>query len=174
MIGALDEFRVVKKLVDEEAEKLGANVDLGIMIEVPSAALMAPELAKEVAFFSIGTNDLTQYTMAMDRGHPRMASRIDGLHPAVLRMIAMTCNGAATADRWVGVCGGLASDLEAIPLLLGLGVQELSVSVPTLPLVKAKVRELNLDNCRRLAQEALTMEDGAQVRELLKKWESEA
>ena len=174
MIGALDEFRVVKKLVDEEAEKLGANVELGIMIEVPSAALMAPELAKEVAFFSIGTNDLTQYTMAMDRGHPRMASRIDGLHPAVLRMIAMTCNGAATADRWVGVCGGLASDLEAIPLLLGLGVQELSVSVPTLPLVKAKVRELNLDNCRRLAQEALTMEDGAQVRELLKKWESEA
>ncbi len=170
MIGSLDEFRAVKALMNEEADKIGATVELGIMIEVPSAALMAKELAREVAFFSIGTNDLTQYTLAMDRGHPRMASRIDGLHPAVLRMIAMTCDGAAASQRWVGVCGGLASDLEAIPLLLGLGVHELSVSIPTLPLVKAKVRELSMKECRALAQEALTMEDGAQVRALLKKY----
>ena len=173
MIGALDEFRAVKKLMDEESAKLDVTVELGIMIEVPSAAIMARELAREAAFFSIGTNDLTQYTMAMDRGHPRMASRIDGLHPAVLRMIAMTCEGAAAENRWTGVCGGLASDLEAIPLLVGLGVNELSVSVPTLPLVKAKVRELNMAKCRELSAEALTMEDGAQVRALLKKWQSQ-
>ncbi len=173
MVGSLDEFRVVKALMDEESAKLNVSVELGIMIEVPSAAIMAREFAREVAFFSIGTNDLTQYTLAMDRGHPRMASRIDGLHPAVLRMISMTCRGAAASDRWTGVCGGLASDLEAIPLLIGLGVNELSVSVPTLPLVKAKVRELSMARCRQLAAEALLMEDGAQVRALLKKWQGQ-
>ncbi|CAM3523871.1 phosphoenolpyruvate--protein phosphotransferase [Parendozoicomonas haliclonae] len=173
MIGSLDEFRAVKKLMDDESANLNTSVELGIMIEVPSAALMAQELAREAAFFSIGTNDLTQYTLAMDRGHPRMASRIDGLHPAVLRMIAMTCKGAAAEQRWTGVCGGLASDLDAIPLLLGLGVNELSVSVPTLPLVKAKVRQLDITRCRKLASEALNREDGAQVRALLKQWQEQ-
>ncbi|WP_329602060.1 phosphoenolpyruvate--protein phosphotransferase [Sansalvadorimonas verongulae] len=173
MIGALDEFRVVKQLLDTEAGAIGADVELGIMVEVPSAVLMARELAKEAAFFSIGTNDLTQYTLAIDRGHPRMANRIDGLHPAVLKMIAMTCEGAASENKWTGVCGGLASDLDAVPLLIGLGVNELSVSVPSLPLVKALVRRLDSQRCQELAQKALTAEDGAQVRSLIKTWQEE-
>lgn len=131
MIASLEEFRAVKKLVEEERLSLDSTVELGIMIEVPSAALMARGLAREADFFSIGTNDLTQYTLAMDRGHPKLASRIDSLHPAVLRLIAMTVEGASAENRWTGVCGGIASDINAIPLLIGLGVNELSVSVPS-------------------------------------------
>ncbi|WP_246506430.1 phosphoenolpyruvate--protein phosphotransferase [Kistimonas asteriae] len=170
MIASLEEFRAVRKLVEEERQSLNGAVELGIMIEVPSAALMARELAREADFFSIGTNDLTQYTLAMDRGHPKLASRIDSLHPAVLRLIAMTVEGARTENRWTGVCGGIASDITAIPLLLGLGVNELSVSVPSLPLVKARIRELSLADCRTLAQQALTLEDATQVRALLAQW----
>ena len=170
MIASLEEFRAVKKLVEEERQSLDSAVELGIMIEVPSAALMARELAREADFFSIGTNDLTQYTLAMDRGHPKLASRIDSLHPAVLRLIAMTVEGARAENRWTGVCGGIASDITAIPLLIGLGVNELSVSVPSLPLVKARIRELSLADCRTLAQQALAMEDATQVRALLAQW----
>lgn len=170
MIASLEEFCAVKKLVDEECDQFKTSVELGIMIEVPSAALMARELARKVDFFSIGTNDLTQYTLAMDRGHPRLASRIDSLHPAVLRLIAMTVEGAMAENRRTGVCGGIASDVTAIPLLLGLGVNELSVSVPSIPLVKARIRELHLADCRTLAKQALTMEDTPQVRALLAHW----
>lgn len=170
MIASLEEFRAVRKLIEEERQSLDSTVELGIMIEVPSAALMARELARGADFFSIGTNDLTQYTLAMDRGHPKLAGRIDSLHPAVLRLIAMTVEGARAENRWTGVCGGIASDITAIPLLLGLGVNELSVSVPSLPLVKARIRELNLADCRTLAQQALAMEDATQVRALLAQW----
>ncbi|MCK5892908.1 MAG: phosphoenolpyruvate--protein phosphotransferase [Endozoicomonadaceae bacterium] len=170
MIACLEEFRAVKKLVNEECDQFKTSVELGIMIEVPSAALMARELAREADFFSIGTNDLTQYTLAMDRGHPRLASRIDSLHPAVLRLIAMTVEGAIAENRWTGVCGGISSDVTAIPLLLGLGINELSVSVPSIPLVKARIRELHMTDCRTLAKQALTMEDTSQVRALLAHW----
>ena len=172
MIASLEEFRAVRKLVEEECQSLDSTVELGIMVEVPSAALMARELAREADFFSIGTNDLTQYTLAMDRGHPKLASRIDSLHPAVLRLIAMTVEGARAENRRTAICGGIASDITAIPLLLGLGVNELSVSVPSLPLVKARIRELNLADCHTLAQQALTMEDAAPVRALLAQWKT--
>ncbi len=138
MVATLAELRAARALLDEERERLGApSLPLGIMIEVPSAALMADLLAREADFFSIGTNDLTQYTLAMDRGHPRLAPLVDGLEPAVLRLIAQTARAAEAAGRFVGVCGGLAGDEQAVPLLLGLGVTELSVSVPALPAVKA-------------------------------------
>ncbi|MDP0562570.1 MAG: phosphoenolpyruvate--protein phosphotransferase [Candidatus Endonucleobacter sp. (ex Gigantidas childressi)] len=167
MIASFEEFHAVKLLFNEECEQLKTSAELGIMIEVPSAALMARELASEAGFFSIGTNDLTQYTLAMDRGHPRLAKRIDSLHPAVLRLIAMTVEGAAAENRWTGVCGGIAGDVTATPLLLGLGVDELSVSVPSIPLIKSRIRELNLADCQALAKKALTMKDAPQVRALL-------
>ena len=173
MISSLEEFSAVKKLIKEECNQLQTSAELGIMIEVPSAALMARELAREADFFSIGTNDLTQYTLAMDRGHPRLTRRIDSLHPAVLRLIAMTVEGAAVENRWTGICGGIAADVTAIPLLLGLGVDELSVNVPSIPLIKARIRELNLTDCQALARQALTMEDAPQVRTLLAQWNEE-
>ncbi|MDP0589737.1 MAG: phosphoenolpyruvate--protein phosphotransferase [Candidatus Endonucleobacter bathymodioli] len=173
MIASLEEFSVVKQLINEECDQFKTTAELGIMIEVPSAALMARELAREADFFSIGTNDLTQYTLAMDRGHPRLARRVDSLHPAVLRLIAMTVEGAAAENRWTGICGGIASDVTAVPLLLGLGVDELSVSVPSIPLVKARIRELSLADCHALAKQALTMNDAPQVRALLAQWNEE-
>ena len=167
MIASLIEFRAVKKVVLEEQEKLGVKkVEIGIMIEVPSAALLADQFAKEVDFFSIGTNDLTQYTLAVDRGHPRLASMVDGLHPAVLRLIDMTVKAANREGKWTGICGSLASDPQAVPVLTGLGVQELSVSVPALPEVKAKVRELSYAKCQELAVKALEQDSAEAVRKL--------
>ena len=130
---------------------------------------MAAQFAREADFFSIGTNDLTQYVLAMDRGHPKLAPQVDGLNPAVLRMIAHTVSGARSAGRSVrvGVCGGIASDPVAVPILIGIGVDELSVSLPAIPDVKAQIRTLNLDACRRLAETALAADSAADVRALV-------
>ena len=123
MIATLEEIRSVKGLVEEERARLGLTdeVELGIMVEVPAAAVLARQFAREVDFFSIGTNDLTQYTLAMDRGHPKLAAKADAMNPAVLQLIAQTVEGAAAEGKWVGVCGGLASDPQAVPILVGLG-----------------------------------------------------
>ena len=165
MVATLEELREAKAILAQEQVALGArDVKVGIMIEVPSAALLAEQLAREADFFSIGTNDLTQYTLAMDRGHPRLAAKADALHPAVLKMIALTCEGAARHGKWVGVCGALASEALAVPVLLGLGVQELSVSVPAIPAVKALLRRLSLRDCQGLAQQLLQMGSAGEVR----------
>ena len=124
------------------------------MIETPAAAMLADQIARAVDFISIGSNDLAQYGLAMDRGHAELAARIDGLHPAVLRLIAATTRGAAVHDRPVAVCGGLASDPEAVPLLLGLGVTELSVVPSFIPRLKSLIRGLRLEDCRALARRA--------------------
>jgi Phosphoenolpyruvate-protein kinase (PTS system EI component in bacteria) len=139
------------------------------MVEVPSAALMAEQFAPEVDFFSIGSNDLTQYTLAMDRGHPKLATEVDGLNPAVLQLINLTVLGGRKHSRWVGVCGGIASDPHAVPLLIGLGVKELSVSVPSIPSIKGLIRRLSLADCVKLAQRALYLESAADVRALTSK-----
>ena len=168
MIGRIEELRMAKAMLEEERQKLNVPaVEVGIMIEVPSAAVMAEQLAPEVDFFSIGTNDLTQYTLAMDRGHPKLAPFIDGLHPAVLRLIDQTVKGARRHGKWVGICGGIGSDPQAVPLLLGLGIQELSVSVAMIPSIKAQVRSLTLDQCQQLAAQALNLETAAAVRNLV-------
>jgi phosphocarrier protein FPr len=168
MVAQLGELRAARALVAEECARLDLPAPpVGIMVEVPSAALLADTFAREADFFSIGTNDLTQYTLAMDRTHPRLAAQVDGLDPSVLRLIALTVEGARRHARPVGVCGGLASDPQAIPLLLGLGVLELSVSVPALPAVKARVRGLDLDECKRLAERALDEDGAAAVRALV-------
>ncbi len=164
MIATLEELREAKALLAEEAAATGhTDFKVGIMIEVPSAALMAEHFAREADFFSIGTNDLTQYTLAMDRGHPRLAKKADGLHPSVLKMIAFTCEGAARHGKWVGVCGAMASDAMAVPVLIGLGARELSVSVPAIPAIKALVRRLSLADCQVLAQEVLQLGTATQV-----------
>ncbi len=166
MIADATELRQARAVIEELRVELGAPaVQIGIMVEIPSAALMADLLADEVDFFSIGTNDLTQYTLAMDRTHPTLATRADGLHPAVLRLIARTAEAAHRAGKWVGVCGELGADPVAVPILVGLGVDELSVSVPAIPLVKAQIRTLSLAECQQRAQAALGCATARQVRE---------
>jgi phosphoenolpyruvate-protein kinase (PTS system EI component) len=168
MVATLTEWRAAKAMLDEEHAQLGAApIPVGIMVEIPAAAIMAEQFAREADFFSIGTNDLTQYTLAMDRGHAKLASQVDGLNPAVLQLIAHTVEGAQEHGRWVGVCGGIASDPQAVPILIGLGVNELSVSVPAIPAIKAQIRALSLADCQKLAQRALTLDTAADVRALV-------
>lgn len=168
MISDLHELKLAKGLLEEERIKLNAKeVPVGIMIEVPSAAVMADVFAPEVDFFSVGTNDLTQYTMAMDRGHPKLASLADALHPSVLRMIKLTTEAAHAHCKWVGVCGGLASEPLAVPVLLGLGVVELSVDIPAIADIKAAVRSLDLSTCKGIAQQAICKSTAGEVRALL-------
>jgi phosphoenolpyruvate-protein phosphotransferase len=168
MIATLAEWRAARALVERERVALGVPpIPVGIMVETAAAALIADRFAREADFFSIGTNDLTQYTLAMDRTNARLAPQVDALHPSVLRLIERTVSGANTHGRWVGVCGALAGDAHAIPVLLGLGVAELSVDIPLVPTVKARVRSLSMDACRATATEALDAEDGAQVRAIV-------
>jgi multiphosphoryl transfer protein len=168
MIATIDEWRAVRDVLESERQKLGApRVEAGIMIEVPAAALMADQFAAEVDFFSIGTNDLTQYTLAMDRGHPRLAPQVDGLSPAVLRLVDQTARAAQRHGRRTAVCGGIAGDPQAVPLLVGLGIDELSVTVPAIPAVKAQIRRLRMEDCRALAQAALACATAAEVRALV-------
>ncbi len=170
MISTLAEWRTARQLVEEERAKLGVpRIQVGIMVETSSAALMADRFAEDADFFSIGTNDLTQYTLAMDRTNPRLAAQVDALHPAVLRLIEHTVAGARKHKRWVGVCGALAGDLQAVPVLVGLGIDELSVSVPIVPAVKARVRSLLLSECTETARQALDAADGSEVRALVAK-----
>ena len=144
-----------------------SDYQVGIMIEIPSAALVASRLAPHVDFFSIGTNDLTQYTLAVDRTNREVADRADHLDPAVLKLIGETTSAAGAAGPWVGVCGEMAGDPVATPILIGLGVKELSVAIPSVPTIKERVRSLSLDECRGLAAECLEAADGAEVRRIL-------
>ena len=137
------------------------------MIEVPSAALVATRLAPYIDFFSIGTNDLTQYTLAVDRTNREVAARADHFDPAVLRLIKETADAAHAGDRWVGVCGEMAGDPHATPILLGLGVTELSVAIPSVPAIKERVRSLRLVECQTLAAHCLEAADAGEVRSLI-------
>ena len=168
MVGSVEEWRAARDMTERlRAEIPVADLQLGIMIEVPSAALLAPVLAREVDFFSVGTNDLTQYTLAIDRGHPTLSAQADGLHPAVLQLIDITVRAAHAHGKWVGICGELAADPAAVPLLVGLGVDELSVSARSIAEVKAGVRELTLAQAQAWAQQALTLGTAAEVRALV-------
>jgi len=167
MIANISEWRSAREMVEQIRKELALpEIEIGIMVEIPSAALMADMFAPEVDFFSIGTNDLTQYTLAMDRLHPQLAGQSDGLHPAVLRLIDHTVQAAHRSGKWVGVCGELGADPQAVPILVGLGVDELSVSVPAIPTVKAQVRGLELSKMQALAQAALKCASAREVRKL--------
>ncbi len=167
MITSLDEVIALRTACERIRAELGAPaVPLGIMVEVPSAALLADRLAEHVDFFSIGTNDLTQYALAIDRQHPDLAAEADSLHPAVLRLIQLTVQGAAQHGRWVGVCGGLAGDPFGALLLTGLGVHELSMSPRDIPAVKARLRDAHVRQLTELAGQALACASAEDVRAL--------
>lgn len=167
MITSLQEVIALRAVCDRIRTELGApHVPLGIMVEVPAAAIMADLYAPHVDFFSIGTNDLTQYALAIDRQHPDLAAEADSLHPAVLRLVAATVKGAAIHGRWVGVCGGIAGDPFGACLLAGLGVNELSMTPRDVPAVKARLRTHSFAELERLAAEALACPTADRVRAL--------
>jgi phosphoenolpyruvate-protein phosphotransferase len=174
MVSTLDELLQARSLLNQAREQLraeglphGADTPLGVMIEVPAAALNAESLAREAAFFSVGTNDLTQYTLACDRGNRQVAALYQPLDPAVLRLIGMACAAAHRHGRHVAVCGELGGDPLATPLLLGLGVDELSCAPPSLPLVRAAVRSTEMAAARALAERALAASGAQEVRSML-------
>jgi len=168
MITDAGEISAVRTMIDELRREEGRAdpIAVGAMIETPASAVMADRIAREADFLSVGTNDLTQYTLAMDRGHPELAARLDALHPAVLRLIATVVNAAKAHDRMVAVCGGLASDPVAVPVLIGLGVHELSMVPAVIPQLKALIATLNIDDCAALANMALERETAEAVRAL--------
>jgi len=175
MIATLDEVRASKEILEEAAHELILNgiapaekFQVGIMVEVPSAALLADKFAPEVDFFSIGTNDLTQYTFAAERGNKRVSHLNDPCHPAILRLIERVTQAAHAHGRWVGVCGEMGGDQDAVPLLLGLGVDELSMSPSRIPHIKQIIRALPMARARAAAAKALELETAEEVRRLVK------
>ncbi|HYZ20106.1 MAG TPA: phosphoenolpyruvate--protein phosphotransferase [Gaiellaceae bacterium] len=151
----------------EQAGQTAGEVEVGIMVEIPSAALAAEAFSPEVDFFSIGTNDLTQYTLAAERGNERVAGLADALHPSVLRLVQAVGEAAHRHGKWLGVCGELASDPSAVPVLVGLGVTELSVNPPAVPAIKEAVRQVDYGAAAALADEALRLTSAEDVRALL-------
>ena len=169
MIATLAEVRQAKKLFEEAQAELHANnvdmakeVQVGIMVEIPAVALQAEQFAPEVDFFSIGTNDLTQYTFAAERGNKRVSHLNDPCHPAILRQIDLVVKAAHAHGKWVGVCGEMAGDLQAIPVLLGLGIDELSMSPAQIPSAKQIIRKWSFTSAQNLAHQALDL-DGAEA-----------
>ncbi len=177
MVSCVDEVRQARQLFDEaqaslrQENRLAAEkIQFGIMVEVPSAALISEHLAEYVDFFSIGTNDLTQYTLAVDRTNERVAYLASPFHPAVLRLIARTIEKAHEKGRWVGLCGEMAGDPLATPLLLGLGLDEFSMAPSSIPVVKELIRKLDVKECQEVANLALAQPGTVAVRDLLENW----
>jgi len=168
MIVDVEELRKARELLERTKESLGLAepVALGVMIETPAAAMLAETIAAEADFLSVGTNDLTQYALAADRGNAAVATMVDALHPAVLRLIREAGRGAVAHGRWVGVCGGLASDPLAASILIGLGVTELSVVPAAIPTIKAAVRRLRIEDCKTLAERACAASSAQEVRSI--------
>jgi phosphocarrier protein FPr/phosphocarrier protein len=168
MISDVAEVHAVRALLEELRAELGLRepVSVGVMVETPASAVLADRLAAIADFLSIGTNDLTQYTLAMDRGNPQLAARLDALHPAVLRLIGRAAEGARAHGRHAAVCGGLASEPLAAPLLVGLGVHELSAVPSVIPELKERIGSVSLAECRVLAEQALQADSAATVRAL--------
>jgi len=175
LVAGIEEVRRAKALLQEAETELAAagveyacGIDVGIMIEVPGAALLADRLAHEVDFFSIGTNDLVQYTLAVDRGNERVAGYSDPFHPAVLRLLKSVMDGAHAAGIWVGLCGELAGQPDAIPLLLGLGLDEFSMDPASIPRAKQIIGQLTTEEARKIADGALSFSTAHEVRDYLR------
>jgi len=175
MIAVLSEFRAARDLLLEARAEVAARgqpvperIETGIMVEIPAAALRAQQFAPEVDFFSVGTNDLTQYTLAAERGNRHVAALADAMQPAVLQLIGQTVAAAHAHGKWVGVCGELAGDAGAVPMLVGLGVDELSMNAPAIPRAKEIVRTLDYPSARLQAEAALRLETPDAVRAAFK------
>ncbi len=173
MITSLDEFARVRAILEKTKEELRSqdmafdeNIPVGVMIEVPSAALIADKLAGECDFFSIGTNDLIQYTLAVDRGNEHVAELYDPFHPAVLMLIENTVRAARKAGIPVSICGEMASSPFSVPLLVGLGVTELSMTSGAVPMVKEIIRALDSGDVAKDARRALEAGTGDEVRHI--------
>ena len=178
MVSSLEEVLGVKRLLEESRRELerakvpyNGSVPVGVMIEVPSAALLAGTLAREVDFFSIGTNDLTQYALAVDRNNKRVANLYDPMNPAVLNLIAMTTKAARDAGIPVAICGEIAADPVWTPLLIGLGATELSMNAASIPIIKRSVRLVRQEDCHRAARRALKAGTSADVRRIMSRLE---
>lgn len=174
MVASLEEVHALRAQVDEARTALQErgvtyckDAEVGIMVEVPSAAVMADLLAPAVDFFSIGTNDLSQYTLAADRTNPNVANLADALHPSVLRLIGMVIRAAHAHGKWVGLCGELAGETLAVPVLLGLGLDEFSMNPRAIPAVKQAIRLYNLEDAEEIAHNTLALATAAEVREYL-------
>jgi phosphotransferase system enzyme I (PtsI) len=172
MISGLDEVRKANEVLEEcraelraEGKPFNEHMEVGVMIEVPSAAISADFIAKEVAFFSIGTNDLIQYSIAVDRLNEHIAHLYEPTHPAIIRLLRMTIDAAHTNKLWVGVCGEMAGDIALTPLLLGLGVDELSAGAALVPRVKRAVQALDLGACQRLVEEIREIDSASLIME---------
>ncbi|WP_419888615.1 phosphoenolpyruvate--protein phosphotransferase [Neobacillus niacini] len=170
MIATLDEFREAKAILEEEKQKLIAagqtvseRIELGIMVEIPSTAVLADQFAKEVDFFSIGTNDLIQYTMAADRMNQRVSYLYQPYSPSILRLVKMVIDAAHAEGKWAGMCGEMAGDETAIPLLLGLGLDEFSMSATSILKARSQIKKLNKSEMESLANQVLNMQTTAQV-----------
>lgn len=172
MIATLDEFRQAKAMLEAEKEQLLAegekvsdNIEVGIMVEIPSTAVQADQFAKEVDFFSIGTNDLIQYTMAADRMNERVSYLYQPYNPAILRLVKMVIDASHREGKWTGMCGEMAGDEIAIPLLLGLGLDEFSMSATSILQARAQILQLNKSDMVELAEKALEMGTAEEVRQ---------
>jgi phosphotransferase system enzyme I (PtsI) len=176
MIATLSEFRQAKAVLEEEKQKLIAegidvnnNIEVGIMVEIPSTAVMADQFAKEVDFFSIGTNDLIQYTMAADRMNERISYLYQPFNPSILRLIKMVIDAAHKEGKWVGMCGEMAGEELAIPVLLGLGLDEFSMSATSILKARSLIKRLNKGEMEKLAAAALEMSTAEEVKEAIEK-----
>ncbi|MBC7251154.1 MAG: phosphoenolpyruvate--protein phosphotransferase [Anaerolineae bacterium] len=175
MVSTVDEVRAARAILEEcradllaEGHAVAEEMEIGIMVEVPAAALLADRLASEVDFFSIGTNDLSQYTLAADRTNALVAPLADAFHPAVLRLVRDIITAAHAQGKWVGLCGELAGEPLAIPILLGLGLDEFSMNAPVIPLAKEIIRTLTLDQAREVAAATLELDSPEAVRALVR------
>ena len=176
MVISVDEVKSILAMVDKAKAELEAegkdyakDVQVGIMVETPAAAVMTPVLAKYVDFFSIGTNDLVQYTLAVDRINPQVSKLYDHFHPAVLQLIQRTIQAGCNNGKWVGMCGEMASDPYAAVILMAMGITELSMSAPSIPKVKEKIRSVSLKEAKDHLAKVMELETGAEVREYLRK-----
>lgn len=174
MISSIEELRKAKKIIQEVKEELktkqipfNENIEIGIMIEIPSAALMAEELAKECDFFSIGTNDLIQYTVAVERGNENVANLYTHFQPAVIRLIKTTIDGAHKNNILCGMCGEAASDPSFIPLLVGLGLDEFSMNANKILQTRKLIRELNFEDCKKIAEDVLKLNSSEEIKRKL-------
>ena len=177
MISCLTEIQATKEMIQEVKERAGRrgetlrpHLKLGVLVEVPSAVAIADMLAREVDFFSIGTNDLIQYALAIDRVNEHVNYLYDTLHPAVLRLIRQVINAGQARGIHVAMCGEMAGDPVNIPILLGLGIDELSMNALAIPMVKKLIRSISMDECRDLTWQAFEMQEAREIHGFLDSW----